>query len=252
MRTFQYPSVHPTVLATILGALTFAAAQAQMFVAAWNFNSAVPDGNTGTGSLSPHIGQGSLSLLGGVNSSFATGAGSSDPAPSDNSALNLASFAPQGTQNGLRGLEFQVDTTGWGDISIQWDQRFSGTASRFAELQYSVNGTDFIPLTTYEYTGAANNWVNGWTANLSGIDGVSDNPAFAFRIVSVFDPMLGDVYSPVSGSYSTAGTWRFDSVNVSGMTLAPVPEPEEYAMMAAGGLLAFGWYRKRRQAGTGS
>lgn len=220
---------------------------AQILVSQWDFNSTLPDDATGTGTLAPSTGSGTLSLLGGTTSTFVTGSGSSDTTASDNSALNVAGWAPQGTESGMRGLQFDVPTLGYENVVVQWDQRYTGTSSRFLEFQYSLDGTTFESLFTYENTVGASTWINGLSADLSDISGAGNNPDFAFRILSVFNPDPGDVYSAVSGNYGTTGTWRFDSVTVGGNMLAPVPEPEEYALMAAGALMAFGIYRKRRE-----
>lgn len=241
------------VLALTAGVLS---TQAQFFVASWDFNSTVPDGNTGTGNWMPAQGSGSLSLLGGVSSTFVTGAGSSDPASTDNSALNISGWAPQGTESGLRGIEVQVPTVGYENLQVSWDHRFTATASRFVEFQYSTDGHNFVPWQTLENTSGANTWLNGWSVDLSDIAGVNDNSLFAFRLVSVFDPEIGTAYGPVGSSYGTSGTWRVDMVTVTGDMFSPVPEPEEYAIMAAGGLIAFGLYRRRcrmkAQAGVGT
>jgi len=237
---------------TLAGILTLAvgmvSAQAQIFVTSWNFNSPVPDANTGTGSLTPSVGSGTVNLMGGVSSTFVTGAGSSDPAGSDNSALNVASWASQGTESGMRGIEFRVPTVGYENIQVQWDQRFTATSSRFYEFQYSVDGSEFLHWHTFENTTGANTWINGHLVDLSSLAGVTNNEDFAFRILSIFDPNTGDSYSTVGDSnYGTSGTWRFDMVSVTGDVLTPVPEPEEYAMMAGGALVAFGLYRRHRK-----
>jgi hypothetical protein len=97
--------------------------RAQVF-AQWDFNSNPGDAATGTGILTPSIGAGSLTLVGGTTSTFASGAangGSTDPNTTDDSGLNVTTFAAQGAENKARGVQFNVSTVGVQDISVSWD-----------------------------------------------------------------------------------------------------------------------------------
>jgi len=232
---------------TLLAATLLAAGSAHADVLTqWNFNSAVPDGNTATGTLVPSVGSGTASLVGGVSATFASGAasgGSSDPAGSDNSGWNLTTFAAQGTGDLTRGAQFAVDTTGHTGVVVRWDQRHSNTAAAHAQFQYSLDGVSFTSFGAPFAATAGDSWFNGRTVDLGGVAGVADNASFAFRIVATFAPGgSGYVASNPGSSYATGGTWRLDMVTVSA---APIPEPSTYAMLALG-LVAVAAAARRR------
>lgn len=224
------PAVLPAIaLAALLAA---PAAQAQVVVTQWNFNSATPDNNTGTGTTLPAVGAGTASLVGGTTATFASGTangGSSDPAPADNSGWNVTTFPAQGAANLSAGAQFAVSTLGYSDIVVSWDQRHSNTASAFVQFQYSIDGSSFTNFGAPFQATAGDTWFNGRSVDLSGVAGVNNNASFAFRIVSSFAPTGAYVASNPSSSYGTTSTWRFDMVTVSA-----VPEPATVALLLAG------------------
>lgn len=235
----------------------FAAPAQAIPIAQWNFNSSTPDNNTGTGTTSPSIGTGVASLVGGVTGTFASGTangGSTDPTTTDNSGWQTTTYAAQGTENKLRGVQFAVSTFGWMDIVVSWDQRHSNTAARHAQFQYSTDGTNFVDYGAPFIGNAGDTWFNNRKVDLSGVSAVNNNPNFAFRIVAAFDPNgTGYVASNPTSNYASTGTWRFDMVTVSGNEFVPpppppppIPEPETYALMLAG-LGLVGWMAHRRK-----
>lgn len=230
----------------------FAAASAQAIVVTqWNFNSVPADSSTSTGSLTPNIGAGSIVNLTSSALAFATAqttsTSSSDPATVDDTGLQTTGYAAQGTGNKTTGVRFNVDTTGWQDIVISWDQRHSNTSARHVQFQYSTDGINFVDFGSLFEATAGDTWFNNRTVDLSSITGVNNNDKFAFRIVSAFAPSTTDyAASNPTSTYGTAGTWRFDMVTVNA---APVPEAETYAMMLAGlGLVGFMAARRRKAA----
>lgn len=207
-------------------------------VTQWNFNSATPDANTATGSTAPSIGSGTLSLIGGVTATFASGSasgGSSDTASSaDNTAYNLTAFAAQGAGDKTRGIQFNVSTLGFQNVSVNYDLRHSNTSSSWEQFQYSLNGTTFTDFTTFNAT-TGDTWFNNRTVDLSSIAGANNNASFAFRVLETFAPGTSTYTASTAGStYGTTSTWRFDMATVSGTAVAPVPEPTTYAMMLLG------------------
>ncbi len=197
-------------------------------LAQWNFNSPTPDADVSTGSIVPAVGSGVATLAGGTTASFATGS-TNDPAAADNSAWNTASYPAQGTNNKTAGVQFDVSTLGYENIVIRWDQRVSGTASKYYRLQYAADGATFV-----DYPGAIALSVassfEAQTNDLAAMPGANNNPAFAFRIVSEFESTaLGggtEGYVTTSATaYGSSGTARFDMVTVSGKAIPGANTP---------------------------
>jgi hypothetical protein len=196
-------------------------------IAQWNFNSVPPDGDTTTGTLTPSIGTGVATTLGGVTQPFFSGSGSTDPAAEDDSAMATQTYPAQGTANKTAGVQYGVSTLGKEDIYIAWDVKASGSASKYARLQYTTNGAIFVdfPTSTLNLTS-----FNRRTNSLAGFAGVQDNPNFAVRIVSEFEnTAIGSGtagYVGASSTYGSGGTLRYDMVTVLGSTItAPPPTP---------------------------
>lgn len=211
-------------------------------LAYWDFNSSVADATPSTGTTTPATGTGIASLVGAVTSTFASGdanGGSSDIATGDDSGWNITAFAGQGTGNKSRGVQFAVSTVGFKDIVIGYDLRHSNTSSRYEQVQYSLDGVNFIDIDLFDGN-AGDTWFNidNRFIFLSGIAGVDNNANFTFRVVAAFDPNGSGYLASNSGSnYGTSGTWRFDTVIVAA---SPAPEPETYALFLAGlGLVGF-------------
>jgi len=242
--------VHKTaVLALALAAGATLALPAQaLTITQWNFNSVLPDSSTSTGSLTPSTGAGTALTL-GVTSAFGSGSangGSSDPVTLDDSGWQTTGYAAQGLGNKTRGVEFKVSTLGMQDIVISYDLRHSNTSSRYEQVQYTLDGTNFIDIANF----SGNNgdaWFNGRTVDLSAISGADNNASFGFRVVASFAPGTNS-YTASSGTYATGGTWRFDMATVSGVAVTAVPEPQTYALMLAG-LAAVGFVARRRRQG---
>ena len=215
-------------------------------VTQWNFNSIVADGNTSTGTILPAFGTGTAVTIGGITTSFASGdagGGSSDPAIGDDSGWQTLTYAAQGQQDKLRGVQFNVSTVGFTGVSISYDLRHSNTSSRFEQVQYSTNGSTFTDIATFDGN-LGDTWFKNRNVDLSAIAAVNNNAAFAFRVVGTFAPStFAYAASSPTGTYGPSGTLRFDMVTVSAL---PVPEPESYALMLAGLALVGAVARRRR------
>ncbi|VTU00135.1 outer membrane adhesin-like protein : Putative hemagglutinin/hemolysin-related protein OS=Dickeya dadantii (strain 3937) GN=Dda3937_01477 PE=4 SV=1: Calx-beta [Gemmataceae bacterium] len=186
-------------------------------LALWNFNSPSPDGNPATGTTAAAVGSGTLTAIGGVSTSFVSGAGSTDSG-ADNSALNLTAFPTQGTANKSAGVELAVDTTGYGAVVLTFDQRNTAPASALEVVQFSPNGGanwfDAVTLTANP-PGA---WANARTVVLPA-GAASNNPNLRLRIVAAFN---GGGYAGTGGGYAPSGAWALDSVRVEGAALPTV------------------------------
>lgn len=199
-------------------------------IAQWNFNSLTPDSSTATGAISPSFGDGAALLVGGVSASFAAGC-TNDTAAADNSGWNTASYPTQGVSNKTAGVQFNISTSGYTDITVRWDHKVSASASKYCRLQYSANGTDFTDFPTPIAAAAVStksSYFETQTISLAGLPGADDNPNFAFRIVSEFESTAtgagaeGYVTTLATNTYSRSGTIRFDMVTLSGSLIPGV------------------------------
>lgn len=167
----------------------------------------------------PRKGSGLLSTVGGATSTFASGFGSSDPTSGTNRAINTAAYPAQGTNPKTAGIEVAVSTEGMTNIFFNFDQRLSATASANWVVQYTTDITAATPVwvdaATFNYTTA--NVFESKSVDLSTVTALNNNPNAGFRVVSDFAPSA-TTYAPVgaTSTYGTAGTSRFDMVQVLG------------------------------------
>jgi hypothetical protein len=240
---------------------------ADTVITQWNFNSVTPDAATATGTTAPNVGSGTISVIGGAtNPGFNSGSGSSDPAnvagpTNDNSGYQTETYAAQSAASGTRGVRFFMSTLGFTGINGAFDLRLSNTSSRWYQVRYTLDGTNFVNLGGPVRLGAAANagdtWFNQNTFDLSSVAGASNNANFGFEVVSVFSPVdftqvSGNVVYSANTAYEVArnngssayagGTWRFDMVTLNG---AAVPEPSALGLLAVAGVVAGGLRRKR-------
>ncbi|MEY5000089.1 MAG: hypothetical protein RLZZ211_125 [Bacteroidota bacterium] len=200
----------------------------QSVITSWDFNGA---------NNNPIVGSGTIQLWGNLNTSY--------PNSTYNKCLQLTNFANQSSLNATRGLGMLVNTTGYGGITLQFTQRASGPASRWARLDYTLDGQNWV-LNFWNNSGGLTPQDSWQTFNIdfSSVVGADNNPNFQVRIVSVFSPLAFDesvqispyaantaymmsdntaVYSPNSsnngGSYLATGSWRFDNIGFSGLLL---------------------------------
>lgn len=165
----------------------------------------------------------------GVAESWAQGLGAGK-------ALSLKSFAPQGTESGSRGLWMEANTAGMDSVWLTGALRGSSTASRWWQIRASVDSgsTWFVAWQPDSGWGPFDVFVP-FVAPLSGIAGHS---SVLLRLVSVFSPVafshFGGSFGPneayqgirvqptsSSQNYSTAGTWRWDNLRLSGIESPP-------------------------------
>ncbi len=172
------------------------------------------------GNLNPDIGNGTAILIGGVTE------------VAQDSALRITEFPEQYEDSGIAGLKLLFGTMGYDNLKIEFKQRASGTASRWAELQYTLNGGGTW-LKAFDNNGglSPHDILYDFSFDLSEIEGAADNPDFGIRIVSVFSPIafedgLGNSFNSneayhraiQSGGnpYSSGGNWRFQNVIIRG------------------------------------
>ncbi|MBU6175564.1 MAG: hypothetical protein KGQ60_17280 [Planctomycetes bacterium] len=215
----------------------------------WTFEGAV---------ITPSTGAGTASLFGGTTATFATG-------NSGGQGWNTTTYADQSTGSGTRGVQFLASTAGFSDIKLAFDHRASGTASRWAQIDYTLNGGTSWTTGFWNNNGGLSPHDNFYSFNVdfSSVTGANNNAGFGIRVVSIFSPLAfdqsstladfaantaymranaGAVYSPntstATGDYGTSGTWRFDNVTITG-----VPEPSSAVLL---GTLGFALASQRR------
>ena len=205
-------------------------------VTQWTFNT------SGTAlTLTPYIGTGTASYVGGTapnGSGIATGWVDDTTAvfPVANKRWTMTTFPAASAASGTAGAQFAVSTTGFENVVITFGLRTSNTASKYAQLQYSTNGTTFSDFgNVIEGTGDV------WTSvsrDLASLTTTDNNSAFAFRVVSVFAPGTS-AYAAAGTTYGVGGTYGFDLVTVNGTA---IPSPGAVALLGLAGLVA----RRRR------
>lgn len=198
----------------------------QTEVAIWNFNSNPTDATTSTGTTLPAVGTGSLVTIGGVTNTFATG-NPDDPETADNSGMQTTNYPAQGLGSKTAGIQWNVNTTGFNNLQLEFYQRLSNTAANTWVLQYTLDHTGastegtvvWTDATTYTFTPQPTGTGDLWyfrSFNLNSITGLNNNATAGFRFVSAFDPIAGQYLAARSTStYGTAGTCRFDLIRIT-------------------------------------
>jgi hypothetical protein len=223
-----------------LGALvvTLGITQAQpVQLVIWDFNDSttMPSGGVNA-SLS------SLALVGGTTASFVSG--SPLDTATTNRGYNTTNYPAQGTNNLTAGIVFNTPTTGYMNITVQFDVRWSNTASKYLRFQYTYDGESWIDGPQLVAPGGDTWWSsqnitnpNGNTryyVSFFGDTRADNNDKFAFRILAEFAPGDDNYHGARDGNaagYRTTGTVRYDLVEVRGEV---VPEPASMLALGAG------------------
>jgi hypothetical protein len=200
--------VIPFVVFVLLTNLCFS----QQVITQWNFNpynSAFP-ASTGTGTLN---------VIGGCTSAASTNSvasGSSDPVDpaTNNDAIKLNNFPAQSTNSGTAGIELAVSSAGFENIKFSFDTKPGQATSKYLQVQYSVNGTDWINSTIFTMNATAT-WENNLMVDFSSIPEVNNNANFKVRIVSIFEPGK-TTYTGASKPYDAPKPVHFDMITVLG------------------------------------
>lgn len=227
-------------------AALFVKTHAQTIITQWDFNNITPGEIT---TATPSTGNGTVSLVGNATTptSGSAGLGSSDVAVT-NLAFQTTSYPAQGNGNLTAGVQFNVSTVGYQNIKLTYDLRLSNTASRWIQIQYTLNGTNWLNFGTPIRVGgmgddsAGDQWFNQNVLNFSSISGANNNANFAVRVVTSFSTIAftmansGASYNaneayesarnPSSGqnsNYASTGTMRYDMVTFEGDEIILTP-----------------------------
>ena len=209
--------------------ITASVVQAQT-IAQWTFETTVP---ATSGPFSPEVGAGSASgsHVGTATYSSPAGNGSSH------------SFSVNTWAVGDSWL-FQVNTLGFQNVGLSWDQTSSNTGPRDYNLDYSLNnGSTWTTVLSYSvlanaapntpWTATAYNAAFTFTPTLAGA--VDDQASVTFRLINT------DTVSANGGVVAATGTDRVDN-----FTVGVVPEPTSLSLMGGFGLLAWVLGRRRK------
>lgn len=221
----------------LLAAAGFSASAAT--ISQWTFETSVP---TAAGS---HIAEGGVSPGSALGSHAA-------PATAYSNPFGNGSTESFSANNWLVGdyWQFQVDTTGYEDISLDWDQTSSSTGPMNFKLQYSATGVGFTDFATY--TVLENISANGgvWSAttdrpnysfsmDLSAVGAIENTATVFFRLVDA------STTSANGATVAGAGASRIDNFTVTGEAIAHVPDsaPGWLGLGAVVAMMALGWRR---------
>ncbi len=141
--------------------------------------------------------------------------------------------------------QFTTNTTGFQNITIQWDQTSSNTGPRDFQLAWSTDGTNFTNLGAQYMVlpNAAPNPV--WNATTSSpiyTFGPIAGPAALDNQATIFFRMFqSSTVSANGGTVANTGTDRIDNVIIDGTI---IPEPASLGLLAGAGIAML--LRRRR------
>ena len=156
-----------------------------------------------------------------------------------NWALQTTNYPAQGENPGQAGIVVSVPTTGYQNIVVKFDVRWSNTASKFIALEYTTDGgVNWTRARVLEarrgdrwHGDAADNGGYGALVelDLSADSAVNNNAQFAFRVVTIFDPNTGQYTAAnfpnnPNATYSPNGTLRYDLIEILGEEASSGPE----------------------------
>ncbi|NGO39149.1 hypothetical protein G4L39_07025 [Limisphaera ngatamarikiensis] len=188
------------------------------YLAVWSFNSEPPDGRATTGRWEPVSGWGVVRLVGGMTGDFGSGAGSSDPAVADNSALVIRNGPAQGTGNKQHGLELELNPFGWRPVALLLDVRAEEGASRYWRVQFRAGTGSWTDGSVLELRSGL--WV--WCVRVDLPAWAEGAESLGIRIVSEFEASArgrGAAAYVAAGdrsAYDPAGGLWVDHVRVVG------------------------------------
>lgn len=198
----------------------------QQIITQWAFN----------GTTEPSIGEGTAALIGGTVEVDL------------DDRWRMVGFPDQFEASGTAGAEFLVSTEGFENILLSYGHRSSGTQSRWAEVQYTLDGGDSWEVLANNDGGLSpHDVIYNFSFDFTDIAGANDNPGFGVRVVSVFSPVPFNPEEPdeefeANTAYHRArtegtggnpyaggldgGNWRLHNVTLLGDPMNGDPDPD--------------------------
>lgn len=217
--------------AVAVAAGVFAAPADAAVVTRWRFNNASMAATTGTGLAS---------VLRTTHAGYVAGV-AQDGSAASNRSLRIGGFSA--TPGAPRGAQFNATVTGYEGIRVTYWQLNDRSSSRWAQLQYSLNGGTFTSAGLagggrYSITQAGVfrrvTFAIPGTGALDGID------SLRFRVVSLAAPGTNRFAGTVA-PYRPTGMWRLDLVAVTGTAIgtanASTPAPGALALLGVAGVV---------------
>ena len=219
-------------IAAGVAAAALAAGADAAVVTKWSFN---------TGSLNATTGTGAARAFRTTVLPFSAGA-AADTSPGTNRALRVNGFDFTAATAGTRGVWFATDVSGYDGLRVTWHQRNDLASAQWARFQYSTNNGQ-----SYTSAGLArgglykitlNNTFTRVSFDLSGIDGLTDNPQLRFRMVAMNAPGTGVITTTSGQAFRPSASWSIDGVTVTGTALFgnAHPAPGAVSLLGVAGL----------------
>lgn len=173
--------------------------QAQTTLTQWTFENVT----------TPSTGSGTMTIIGGTNP-----ANTPYPTGSTGLAYSIKNFPGDTSNSGTAGYRFNTSTAGYNGITVSFYVSGHNQSSRWQQYEYSTNGGS-------TWTILSNN--NGDLTTSFGLKTINlpsacdNNPNFAFRIVSIFQPPTNTAYQSIQGGgyNGNNGYWNIDTVTFS-------------------------------------
>jgi hypothetical protein len=128
-------------------------------------------------------------------------------------------------------IHIALSTAGWKDLVLRFDYRSDASGGKQGpvrfDFDYRIGAGDWINVLNNQPITRDDAW-HAFTIDLSGIGGLNDQPAVAFRLNDIKEDAIAD------------GDFWMDNVQLTGSI---VPEPALAALLVTGALLAL---RKKR------
>jgi hypothetical protein len=211
-------------------------------------NDSVNSGGAGTNGST--LGNGNVWRIRGVAGTGTTGTA--------NNGWNIS--APQYTQ----GAEFDTSTVGYNVTQLQFDWAATTQGVGNLQVQYNTNinnaggwtnvGSVWSATVDNNATGSAGSGFAVDTVSLAGVSGLSNDANFGIRLVSAYNPTLGNEYASATTVLSgtpaeinnNSGNWRIADVQIDG---TPVPLPAS-AWMLLSSIFGVALFARRHKVAT--